>query len=310
MAGNIYYTALLATISMIFLTIGPATISASTSTPDLTQPLPGTTNQTQMTSEHRDVRVDIGKDSNMTVQYYTFTPNSVEINAGESVTWFSSAEFADIHTVTFVLNSNLRSDILLPFAVPGTTNFDLLPPFNAGQPIVTPAPDGRQAILAANKDVFYPTVIDANNQTTYLNGTQSPYEITTDIQYTQIGTEWAINSGIVVPPMMPIGGGAAAADQNNPATGTEEVAPGASETDETTTTGGNATITTTTPDTSTAPEELEALPQASFPLVNSFMVTFEQPGTYPYFCAIHPWMTGQVIVRGEGEAVGGAEVAE
>ncbi len=309
MKGNMYYASFLAAILLVSFTTGPATISATT-TDLIQQPPPGTTNQTNQTQTIRQegtVRVDVGKGSNITVQYYTFTPQSVEINAGKSVTWFSSAEFADFHTVTFVLNQNLRSDILVPFAVPGTTNFELLPPFNAGHPIVIPAPDGRQAILAANKDVFYPTVIDANNQTTYLNGTESPYEITTDIGYTQTGAEWAINSGIIIPPMLPLGG---AADQNSTATGTEEIAPGAPTTDETTiTAGGNATTITTTTDVLTAPEELEALPQATFPLVNSFTVTFEQPGTYQYFCALHPWMTGQVIVRGE-EAVGGAEVAE
>jgi hypothetical protein len=36
-----------------------------------------------------------------------------------------------------------------------------------------------------------------------------------------------------------------------------------------------------------------------FPPVNSFTVTFEEPGTYPYFCAIHPWMSGQVVVGGD-----------
>jgi plastocyanin len=28
-----------------------------------------------------------------------------------------------------------------------------------------------------------------------------------------------------------------------------------------------------------------------------FTVTFPTPGTYPYFCSIHPHMTGKVIVR-------------
>jgi plastocyanin len=36
--------------------------------------------------------------------------------------------------------------------------------------------------------------------------------------------------------------------------------------------------------------------QPPFPSVNSFTVTFEESGTYPYFCAIHPWMIGTVNV--------------
>jgi plastocyanin len=30
---------------------------------------------------------------------------------------------------------------------------------------------------------------------------------------------------------------------------------------------------------------------------NEFSVTFNQPGTFPYFCMVHPWMVGQVIVK-------------
>ena len=29
----------------------------------------------------------------------------------------------------------------------------------------------------------------------------------------------------------------------------------------------------------------------------SFTVTFEESGTYDYFCTLHPWMDGQVIVE-------------
>lgn len=35
-----------------------------------------------------------------------------------------------------------------------------------------------------------------------------------------------------------------------------------------------------------------------FPLVDSFTAIFEEPGTYPYFYGIHPWMTCEVVVRG------------
>ena len=32
---------------------------------------------------------------------------------------------------------------------------------------------------------------------------------------------------------------------------------------------------------------------------NSFSTTFDQPGNYPYFCMVHPWMVGMIVV-GEG----------
>lgn len=30
---------------------------------------------------------------------------------------------------------------------------------------------------------------------------------------------------------------------------------------------------------------------------NTFTVTFQKPGTYPYLCIVHPWMTGKVVVK-------------
>jgi hypothetical protein len=39
----------------------------------------------------------------------------------------------------------------------------------------------------------------------------------------------------------------------------------------------------------------------AYPILSSFTVTFEQPGTYEYFCAFHPGMFGQVVVVGGGE---------
>jgi hypothetical protein len=149
------------------------------------------------------------------------------------------------------------------------------------------APDGRQAIVAINKHAWSPAVTDANNQTTYLNGT--------DIRYTMDGTEKVINSGIILPPMESMG---AAVDQNSSSAGTagEETTPGTGAINETTTT---STSNTTAQGAEGGGAEQPPI-GPPFPPVSSFTVTFEEPGTYPYFCAIHPWMTGQVIVREAG----------
>jgi predicted secreted protein with PEFG-CTERM motif len=40
---------------------------------------------------------------------------------------------------------------------------------------------------------------------------------------------------------------------------------------------------------------------------DSFSFVFDTPGEYPYFCMVHPWMTGLVIVEAEG-AEDGAEL--
>jgi plastocyanin len=280
MKENFYHAGFLATVLLVFVASGPV-ISATT---DTTQS-PETTNATTQTSQEATVRVAIGEGSNATIQHYTFTPQRVEINAGDNVTWVTPAALSDIHTVTFVLDPNVMSDIILPFAVSGDTNFELVPPFNLGEPVMIQAPDGREAIVAINKHAWYPAVTDANNQTTYLNGT--------DIRYTMDGTEKVINSGIILPPMESTGG---AVDQNSSstATGGEETTPGTGVVNETTTSTGN----TTAQETQGGAEQPPIGPP--FPPVSSFTVTFEEPGTYPYFCAIHPWMAGEVIVREAG----------
>jgi plastocyanin len=296
MESNLHIVGILA--AALLVVSGPA--SFATTTTQLTD----TTDQTE-TSPEDIVIVQVGEGSNATIQHYTYNPQTVEINAGESVTWFTPAELMDFHTVTFLaLDQNVRLELLEPFAVLEDTDFELLPPFNVGEPITIPTPDGREAIIAASKQAWYPSVVDANNQTTFLNGT--------DIEYTMNGTEKVINSGIIQPPnedgltnpnaLPPT---AEAADQNTTATDAEgEVReiPGAAVTNETTTTGNATTDTLTPPEdeaTSQAIEEGGQPPMFPFPLVSSFTVTFEEPGTYPYLCIVHPWMTGQVVVRGD-----------
>src|SRR5918999_4148216 len=238
MKSNLYYIAVL--VTTILVLSGPASFATTTTDPSQ---LTDTTGQTETFTEG-NVSVAIGEGSNATVQYYTFTPQSVEINAGESVTWFSPAELSDIHTVTFVQDPSIVSDILLPFAAPGggIMDLELLPPFNLGEPLIIQAPDGTEAIVALNKHAWYPAIVDANNQTTYLEGT--------DIQATLNSNTKALNSGIILPPMPPTGG----AQPNSTETGTavEQPPSEASVTSETTT-GTNATSTTT--DVLTVPDD-------------------------------------------------------
>jgi plastocyanin len=275
MKENIHYAGLLAAVLVVFVASGPVSFA----TTELTQ-TQGTMNQTQ-TSQNGTVTVAIGEGSNATVQYYTYTPHTVEINAGESVTWVSPADLSDIHTVTFVLDQNVISDIILPFAMSGNTSFELVPPFNIGDPITIQAPDGREAIVALNKQAWNPAVVDANNQTTYLNGT--------DIHYTMDGTEKVINSGILIPQPASMN---EAVDQNSSSAATDGEAGAAAATNET------ASMNNTT---NQATEGGQPQLGPPFPPVSSFTLTFEEPGRYAYFCAIHPWMSGEVIVRGEGD---------
>jgi plastocyanin len=251
MKANLYYAGLLAAVLLVLLSTGPSSFATIT---ESTQPS-ATTDQSDEFDE--GTFVAIGKGSNETIQNYTFTPQTVEINAGDSVTWHSPSEISDIHTVSFRGDPSILPPIILPFAVPGgATDFELVPPFDQGEPVIIPSPDGREAIVALNKQTWYPAVIGVNNQTTYLNGT--------DIQVTLNSTLKWVNSGVIVPAMPSTGG----AQPNSTESGA---------------TGGEQTI------------------GPPFPPVSSFTVTFQEPGTYPYYCTIHPWMTGQVIVQAQNQ---------
>lgn len=303
MKTNLYYVGILA---LTLLLLGG---SASFATPTNQTQLTDTTIETDEISSEGVVAVSIGEGSNATVQYFTFTPQTIEINAGETVTWFSPDEFVDIHTVTFVPDPAVQSDILLPFAIPAgsnATNFELLQPFNLGEPLIIPAPEGREAIVALNKLAWYPAVVDTNNQTTYLEGA--------DIQATLNSTVKVLNSGIILPPMPTTD-----TDQmnNNTDTGTAaepsltpEVSP-TSLTTETTNVTGSPTDALTVPDDQVIAQEPEGTTEEPlgppFPPISSFTVAFEEPGVYPYFCAIHPWMTGQVLVSGDAQTEPGTQ---
>ena len=266
MKNKLVFTGLVATALLALVFAGPAMLSTnnasaqinidnSTAQSGIEDDMLGILNDTQ-TASVNGTQVDVGKGSNATVQYYTFTPNRVEVDAGESVTWTSSAQLLEFHTVTFS-DPSVISDVILPFAV-SDAELELLPPFNAGDPITMDTPNGT-AVLALNKLAFYPSVVDANNQTSYPNGT--------DIQYSMTGDEKVVNSGIIQPPWPP---------SFMPKDMLQNNSSDAASMNETESAGG-----------------------PPFPMVSSFTVTFEEPGTYDYFCALHPWMTGQVVVNGD-----------
>ena len=221
-------------------------------------------------------RVSVGG-GNITLSINQFSPQTVEIQPGESITFFAPQGSFEVHNVIFDLsNGTTISGIGVPFTlssdilggeVPTDVSEELLPapPYNLGEPIIqnTTTDGTTQAIIGFNKVAFYPTVVDQYGNVAYLDETElsnqmlqmeQAYEQGTAMpsplsaSYTIDGTESAVSSGIVL--------------------GVNEFRP----------------------------------PQ--FPFLHNFTVTFSQPGTYDYFCAFHPGMYGQVVVGssiGEGE---------
>src|SRR5215210_4591074 len=247
-------------------------------------------------------RVSVGG-GNITISVNQFSPAVVEIQIGESVTFYAPQNSTEVHNVIFDLsNGSTISDILLPFTLPSgvsaeqAESLQLAPPFNLGEPITQNMPDGTQAIIGANKVAFYPAVVDQENNTRYL----------IDQEELQQQTEQAMQQGLFEPPSL---------SDNYTMNGTESVVSSGIMLDvsgfEALEDEGGEVSAATTNDTNTnataATEEggEGEFPPLQYPILNDFTVTFGEPGTYEYFCAFHPGMYGIVTVAGEeGEAAG------
>src|ERR671919_538085 len=100
-----------------------------------------------------------------------FSPQQVQIKAGQSITWYNPTPVPEPHTVTFVLNNNnnksYAADLIAPFTISNTTTnstqiMPLIPNSNS-EPLMTP---DNNAIIAVNKRAYNPVVVIEDTTTT------------------------------------------------------------------------------------------------------------------------------------------------
>src|SRR5918992_5762829 len=288
-----------------------------------------TTTATPIGPNNATQRVSVGG-GNVTFSVNQFSPQITEIQPGESVTFFAPNGSIEPHNVIFDLtNGTTISDVWLPFTlpsdilggeVPTDVSEELLPapPYNLGEPIIqnTTTTEGTtQAIIGLNKVAWQPAVVDQNDNVIYLEeeelrqqmhqvdeafqGGSQPSPLSTS--YTMDGTERIVSSGIVLDV-----NGFAALDELFP----EEETGGASQEELAAEDNQDIATNSTTTTSPISPDEeamaqqeeqpVEEFPPSPFPLLGNFTVTFNEPGTYDYFCAFHPGMFGQVVVSGSG----------
>jgi plastocyanin len=275
--------------------------------------------QDTIEAEGEGERVSVGGilDGNLTVSVNQFSPAAVEIQTGESVTFYAPENSTEVHNVVFdMTNGSTISGLELPFIVPQGTDpeqLELAPPFNFGEPIIQEQPDGREAVITLNKGVYYPTVADQENNTRYLidveeheqlveearqQGLFEPQDLSAN--YTMNGTETIVTSGII----LDVGGFDALFEEEEGGAANTTAAADATGTNATAAAApippaeiGQENATAAVADEQQGGEE--EFPPLPYPILNSFTVTFEQPGTYEYFCAFHPGMYGIVTVAGE-----------
>ena len=172
-----------------------------------------------------------GNASNVVV---SFVPQTIEIKAGQSITWDNPTTVPEPHSVTFLKDKKYFADYAAPFQVVNSTEFQPLDPKSNSEPVFAPPQPGEttKTVVTVNARAFLPVVLDSSGK--------KVTNLPPNSNYTMDGTESYVNSGWLWP---------------------EGQAPPGS------------------------------------PAISKFTVKFENPGTYPYLCNVHPWMTGSVIVK-------------
>ena len=137
-----------------------------------------------------------------------FSPQQVQIKAGQSITWYNPTPVPEPHTVTFVLNNNnnksYAADLIAPFTISSsssssssTTNSTQIMPFipnSNSEPLMTP---DNNAIIAVNKRAYNPVVVREDSTTT--TSEKSVTYLKQNANYSMSGTEDYINSGWLLP---------------------------------------------------------------------------------------------------------------
>jgi hypothetical protein len=238
-----------------------------------------------------------------------FSPSNIEIQTGESVTFYAPSGSTELHNVIFDLsNGTARSSVELAFILPpgfSPESLQLAPPDNFGEPIIQNISGGMQSIIALNKVLFHPTAVSQDGQASYLEereliqlmeqgeqqGSFLPPSLSAN--YTMQGTELIVSSGLILDVM-----GFAPLEQEQEGQQQAGTAEGQQQQQQ--------------QQQGPTPQgvEEESLPPA-YPILSNFTVTFNEPGAYPFFCAFHPGMTGVVNVIDTNAALSqpGTEIA-
>ena len=131
-----------------------------------------------------------------------FSPQLVQIKAGQSITWYNPTPVPEPHTVTFVLNNNnnksYAADLIAPFTISNTTTnstqiMPLIPNSNS-EPLMTP---DNNAIIAVNKRAYNPVVVREDSTTT--TSEKNVNYMKQNANYSMSGTEDYVNSGWLLP---------------------------------------------------------------------------------------------------------------
>lgn len=298
-SGGVIVVTVAVVVAAIVLLVGPITSNAPTATTQGSfEPISdvgiatATTNNTTTSTDNAQNRVAVGG-GNLTVSINQFSPPNVEIQTGESVTFYAPSGSTELHNVIFNLsNGTAISSVELGFILPSgfsPETLQLAPPDNFGEPIIQNMSDGRQSIIALNKVLFHPSTVDQNGQASYLQereliqlmeqGAQQGLFMPPSLSasYTMQGNEVIVSSGLILDVM-----GFAPLEQEQGAQQQQQA--------------GTAEGQQQQQQEPTPQGVEEESPPPAYPILSNFTVTFNEPGAYPFFDAFHPGMAGVVNV--------------
>jgi plastocyanin len=279
-----------AAILLVWFAIDPVGMLSRATTPQQPTSDSGIATTTS-TADNAQRRIAVGG-GNVTVSINQFSPSTIDVQPGESVTFYAPSGSTELHNVLFDLsNGTARSSVEVAFILPpgfSPEALQLAPPDNFGEPIIQNISGGRQSIIALNKVLFHPSAVSQDGQSSYLQereliqlmeqgeqqGLFMPPSLSAN--YTMQGTEVIVSSGLILDVM-----GFAPLEQQQEGQQQVGTAEGQQQQQQ--------------PEPTPQGVEEESLPPA-YPILSSFTVTFNEPGAYPFFCAFHPGMTGLVNV--------------
>jgi plastocyanin len=132
-------------------------------------------------------------EGNSSAVIVAFVPQTIEVNAGDSVQWINPTQVAEPHSVTFLEDQKYFADFAAPFLIDNSTDFKPLMPESNSEPVFIPSTpgDATKNVVMVNARAIMPTVIDSSGQkVSYLPPNSN---------YVMNGTESYVNSGWLWP---------------------------------------------------------------------------------------------------------------
>lgn len=146
-----------------------------------------------------DSMVSVGGNGSL---WDSFTPQNVEIKAGESVTWHNPMVVSEPHTVTFMKDQNYFPPPATPFSISNLTELKSLLPDPNIEPLIVSSQNGTKAVIVDNARHYNPVAIDSTgNNVTYL-AINGKYSMTGAEKFVSSGWMWP--KGMAPPGLPPI----------------------------------------------------------------------------------------------------------